>query len=296
MGAITSMTGFARRDGGLGGLNWTWEVRSVNARGLDVRVRLQGGYERLEPQVRGAVARHARRGAVGLVLSVVRPGAQGVWRVNESLLRELAGLVRRLGPETGLNPGRLADLLAVRGVMEQVDGIDSDDTREARDAALLADLDAALADLDAVRRREGSALRPALNAHLDEIGALAATAAGAAATRPDALRARLKAQLAAIMDAVPAPDPDRVAQEAALLIAKGDVREELDRLAAHVAAARALLDGGGPVGRKLDFLCQEFNRETNTICAKAGDLGLTRTGLDLKVAVDRLREQVQNIE
>jgi len=181
-------------------------------------------------------------------------------------------------------------------VLEVAEEEESSDETEARVAAMGKDLQTALKDLSTARRAEGKHLKAAVETHLQTIEELTAKAAASAEAQPEALRARLKSQVEELLEAVPALPEDRLAQEAALLASRGDVREELDRLRAHSAAAKELLDGGGTVGRRLDFLCQEFNREANTLCSKASDVELTRLGLDLKSAVEQLREQVQNIE
>ena len=236
---------------------------------------------------------------MSIALSVGRGDVAPGLRVNRDLLDQVIALAGEL--ETSLGSGRVAPprldgLLAIRGVLETANEDEPAEETAAREAAMQGDLEAALDDLVAARRGEGTHLKAAVEAHLTTVETLTAAAAACAATQPDALRERLKTQVEALLDSVPALSEDRLAQEAALLIARGDVREELDRLGAHVAAARALLAEGGTVGRRLDFLCQEFNREANTLCSKSSDVGLTRIGLDLKSAIEQLREQVQNIE
>lgn len=293
------MTGFARREGGDARVTWSWEIKSVNGRSLDVRCRVPSGHERLEAAARAAVPKACARGNVSIALSVGRGDVAPGLRVNRDLLDQVIALAGEL--ETSLGSGRVAPprldgLLAIRGVLETANEDEPAEETAAREAAMQGDLEAALDDLVAARRGEGTHLKAAVEAHLTTVETLTAAAAACAATQPDALRERLKTQVEALLDSVPALSEDRLAQEAALLIARGDVREELDRLGAHVAAARALLAEGGTVGRRLDFLCQEFNREANTLCSKSSDVGLTRIGLDLKSAIEQLREQVQNIE
>jgi uncharacterized protein (TIGR00255 family) len=286
------MTGFARREGGDAKVTWSWEIKSVNGRALDLRCRIPAGYERLEAAARETAPKHCARGNVTIALSVSRPEAGPTLRVNRDLLDQLVRLAGELEAETGggtLAPARLDGLLGVKGVLEVAELEESSEETDARIAAMQKDLEAALKDLAAMRRAEGKHLRKAASAHLGAIEALTAKAAASAEVQPEARRARLKALVEDLLE-------DRLAQEAALLATRSDVREELDRLHAHVAAAKELLDGGGAVGRRLDFLCQEFNREANTLCAKASDVELTRLGLDLKSAVEQLREQVQNIE
>ncbi len=290
------MTGFARREGGDGQLAWAWEARSVNGRSLDVRCRLPTGMEALEGTVRGAVQARCARGNVQVSLALGRAEPAMTLKVNRELLQQLVAVARELQAEVDAAPPRLDGLLQVRGVLEAVEEPLSDEAREARDAALADDLEVLLDDLLAMRRREGAQLEAAARRHLDEIARLAAAAGEAAAAQPEALRERLRRLVEELLQAQPALPEERLAQEAAVLAAKADVREELDRLGAHVTAARELLQEDGAVGRRLDFLCQELNREANTLCAKSADVELTRIGLALKNSIEQLREQVQNIE
>jgi len=293
------MTGFAHREGGDAKVNWSWEVKSVNGRSLDLRCRIPAGYEPLEAAARETAPKHCARGNVTIALTVSRGEAGPNLRVNRALLDQLVRLAGELEARTDgktLVPARLDGLLSVKGVLEVAEEEESSDETEARVAAMRKDLEAALKDLAAVRRAEGKHLKTAAEAHLRAIEELTVKAAASAEAQPEARRARLKSLVEELLEAVPALPEDRLAQEAALLAARSDVREELDRLRAHTAAAKELLQGGGMVGRRLDFLCQEFNREANTLCSKASDVELTRIGLDLKSAVEQLREQVQNIE
>ena len=290
------MTGFARSEGQADAYVWTWEVKSVNGRGLDVRCRLPAGMEALEPAVRARVAERLVRGHVVAHLQVSRGGGEATIRVNRPLLDQLCDLAKQLESEAGLAPARADGLLAVRGVIEAVAPEETAAEREHRVAAMIASLVAALDELAAARRQEGRHLAEALMAQLDEIARLAAAAEACAAAQPQAIRARLEEGLAALLEAAPALSEGRLEQEVAILITKGDVREELDRLGTHVDAARQLLRTGGPAGRRLDFLAQEFNREANTLCAKSAAAELTRLGLELKAVIDQFREQAQNIE
>ncbi len=294
--AIASMTGYARAEGQCGALAWAWEVKSVNGRGLDVRVRTPPGWDMVELPARERVAALLRRGNVSATLSLKRAAAEPVLQVNAALAARAAEILRAWHQQNpDFAPPRVDAILSVRGVLEEVEPADDPDLREAVRQAVLDGLDEAVRALDAARRGEGERLRAVLDQRLEEIADLAARAEAAAALRPDAVRARLRAQVQALLEAGALPE-ERLAQEAALLVTKLDVREEIDRLKAHVRAAREILAAEGPAGRRLDFLCQEFNREANTLCAKANDADLTRIGLDLKVVVDQLREQVQNIE
>ncbi len=293
---VASMTGFARQEGGEGAIAWTWEIKSVNGKSLDLRCRLPAGYEALEPVVRGAVPERCARGNLQINLSVNTSEQPLRMRVNQDLLDQLLALAKTLEDTAGAAPPRLDGLLALRGVVEAVEEEETPEARAAREAAMAADLGLALDALVEMRRAEGKRLKGLVEGHLSSIAGLTGKAAATAAAQPEALRARLKEQVEELLAASPALPEERLAQEAAVLVTKADVREELDRLDAHLAAARELLAEGGPVGRRLDFLCQEFHREANTLCAKAADVELTRLGLELKGAIDQLREQVQNIE
>jgi uncharacterized protein (TIGR00255 family) len=290
------MTGFGRADGGANGYRWTWEVRSVNGKGLDVRLRLPPGFERLELAARERSAKTVVRGNVQSTLSVQHEAPGGGITLNEDVLAGVIAAMERIGSRIKVQPPTLDGILSVRGLIEAADTEDDPAALAAIDEGILASLDRALEDLVAMRAREGTAIALALQARLGEIERLAAAAEASPARKPEAIKARLAEQVAGLLDAAPALDPDRLHQEAVLLATKADIREELDRLQAHIAAARALLVEGGPVGRRLDFLAQEFNREVNTLCAKANDRTLTAIGLDLKAVVDQLREQIQNLE
>ena len=293
---VASMTGFARADGQDGGYSWTWEVRSVNARGLDLRCRLPFGYDRVESASRAALSRYVKRGSVTLNLSVAQPPGAARLRVNRALLEQIMALRGELAGAIESQPPRLENLLRVPGVVETVTEEEEEEQRRRREEAVLHTLEHALSALASARAEEGARLAAVLRGHIDDIARRVAEASDSAATQPASVKAKLKGQIAELLDAEPSLPEERLAQEAAVLLAKSDVREELDRLKAHLEAVRALVDGGGAIGRRLDFLCQEFNREANTLCAKAADVELIRIGLAIKAAVDLLREQVQNIE
>ena len=295
-GTVASMTGFARQEGGDGTLAWAWELKSVNGRSLDVRCRAPSGYEALEIAARATVQEHCARGNLQLTLIVNRGQLPLRLQVNRDLLAQLVELVRELEQEIRAEPPRLDGLLSIRGVVEALEEEESKEQMDTRAAAMQEDLVRALEALTAMRRAEGQRLQAVVGERLAEIERLTGAAGESAAARPEARRARLQAQLEELLEAAPALPEERLAQEAAILAAKADVREELDRLEAHVAAARDLLAEGGAIGRRLDFLCQELNREANTLCSKSWDVDLTRIGLDLKSAIDQLREQIQNIE
>lgn len=293
---LVSMTGFARMDGQQDATRWSFEARSVNGRGLDIRCRLPAGWGDLEGQAREEAGRRFRRGSIQIGLQLARAAEAPRLRLNQAMLDQVIAAAESLRlrlPEARLS---LDGLLAVPGVIEPAAAEESEAERARLRAALLAGMVALLDRLAEARAAEGARLAPVLSGHLDEIARLGAEADRVAAGRGESLRLRLRQQIAALIEAAPGLPEDRLAQEAALLFTRIDVREEIDRLNGHVAAARALLESGEAVGRQLDFLTQELNREANTLCAKAADLALTRLGLDLKAAIERLREQVQNVE
>jgi uncharacterized protein (TIGR00255 family) len=290
------MTGFARADGSGGGYRWTWELRSVNGKGLDVRLRIAPGFEHLEASAREKIGAALIRGNVQASLTVQTEAGAPQVRVNEAVLAEVVAAMRAVGQFVQAQPPTLDGILSIRGVLETVEGVDNAEARAALGASIIANLDAALANLADDRTREGRAIGAVLAGRLAEIERLAAAAEASPARAPEAIRARLAEQVALLTGASSALDPERLHQEAVLLATRADIREELDRLTAHTAAARALLAEDGAVGRRLDFLAQEFNREVNTLCSKSNDVGLTAIGLDLKAVVDQFREQIQNLE
>lgn len=296
---IMSMTGFATARGALDAYSWAWELRSVNAKGLDLRMRVPDWLEGLEAALRTELTGAVKRGSLTLSLRLNRSddAAAGLNLNTQALdvvLDALAETERR-AEDRGLvlDPSRAADLLALRGVWDSAAG--EEDTAPLL-AALKAEFPGVLSDFLAMRKAEGAALQKVLLDQLEKVGTLAAQAAELAEARKPVMAEALKANLARIMETADAADPDRVAQELALLAVKADVTEEIDRLRTHVDAARALVEQGGVVGRKLDFLMQEFNREANTLCAKSQSADLTAVGLELKAVIDQIREQVQNVE
>jgi uncharacterized protein (TIGR00255 family) len=291
------MTGYARIDGAEGSVAWTWEAKSVNGRGLEIRCRLPAGHDALEIPARDAAGKRFKRGSLNLALAVRHHAAAGAVSVNETRLARLTEIAldwQRRHPD--LHPARIDGLLALRGVLESGDAEDQASAPVATVAPMLATLEQALESLAVARAAEGERLADALNARLNEIAGLIERAATLVAADPAAKRERLRQQVRALLDAAPALAEDRLLAEAALLAVKGDVAEEIERLRSHVAAARAMLAGTEAMGRRLDFLCQEFNREANTLCAKAADLALTAIGLELKASIEQFREQVQNVE
>ncbi len=294
-----SMTGFAARRGAGAGFGWAWDIRSVNGKGLELRLRVPDWVDGLEVALRAELQKAMGRGNVSLSLKLSREAGEGpVLRVNEEVLSGvLAALARAeavaMAAGVTLAQATAADVLAMRGVLET--SAAEEDTSPLR-AAILADLPALLAEFHAMRQAEGAALQRVIGSQLDQIAALVAEARAQAAARRDKAGDALRAGLARLLDIADGLDEARIAQELALLAVKQDVTEETDRLTAHVAAARALLADSAPVGRKFDFLMQEFLREANTLLSKSQDLALTRTGLDLKTVIDQMREQVQNVE
>jgi uncharacterized protein (TIGR00255 family) len=291
---VSSMTGFARADGEASGISWAWELKSVNGRSLDLRLRLPPGYDGIEPHCRAALAGRLRRGSVSANLSVTRIVPPAI-RINRDMLARVVALLGDLAGEIDAAPPRLDGLIGLRGIIETVED-EPDDIVEARRAALAESWAVALDRLAAARAEEGARLGVVLADQLAALTGLVEAASATAAAQPEALRARLRQALADLADLAPTMTQDRVAQELALLVSRGDVREELDRLRAHLAQAGELLGRDEAVGRQLDFLCQELNREANTLCSKSADIELTRIGLALKLAVEQFREQVQNLE
>ena len=290
------MTGFARRQGAVDDFLWSWELKCVNGRNLEVRCRFPTGLDLMDGFVRTACTERLKRGNLSITLTADDKGSTPTFKVNEAALNELTRLLEGLKGKVDAAPPRLDGLLGLKGVLEIEERTLAPEVLERRVQAMQADFIACLKDFERARLDEGNKLDAITRQHLSEIERLSKVAGASAATQPAALRARLATQIAELLPPnVMLPD-DRLAQEVALLAAKADVREELDRLNAHVAAVRALLDQGGAIGRKLDFLCQEFNREANTLCSKADDLALTNIGIELKAAIEQLREQAQNIE
>ena len=290
------MTGYARAGGAVPGVSFLVEIKSVNARGLDVRMRLAPGYDALELDIRRRIGKVITRGALTFTLNVEREGEGGRVVVNEQALGAVLATLQRLRGEIDAEPPSLDGILGLKGVLEQHEAPLAADAQEALETAILAAVDAAIADLATARKDEGARLTGVLVERIDEIAALTKAAELHPGRSRDAILERLRQQIADLGATGAALSEDRLAQEALLLATKADIREELDRLGAHIASARQLIKAGGPAGRKLDFLSQEFNREANTLCSKSNAVELTGIGLDLKAVIDQLREQVQNIE
>ncbi|MBN9281804.1 MAG: YicC family protein [Hyphomicrobium denitrificans] len=294
---ISSMTGFARADGSTDGLSWIWESRSVNGRGLDVRLRLPPGYEALEIPAREAVAKRFARGSISLSLSIEKQQTNGAIRLNEQVLAAVIKAADRVSTLSGATKPAAAQLLMIKGVLETSDQATEDAAaRASREKTILQSLEAALDKLGDARRAEGARLGGVIHDQISQIEQLAATVRASPSRAPEAVMTRLKDAIARLVDTTAALDDQRLHQEAVLIATRADVEEELQRLSAHVAAARDILAERGSVGRKLDFLAQEFNREANTLCSKANAVDITRLGLQLKTVIDQFREQVQNVE
>ena len=293
---LKSMTGFGRADGNHGAVSWAWEVRTVNGRGLDVRLRLPPGFEALEPKVREMTAQTLSRGSVNVNLTITRTDGGTEIRLNERVLTQLLAVIDTVRAKTGAPAPTVEGLLSLRGVLEIAELKESDADVDARLQVLLAGYAKTLAAVDATRLQEGGRLEQALAAQINDIERLTAGVAAAPSRAPEAIRARLAANLARILEAGSSLDPARLHQEAAIVATKADVEEELERLRGHVVSARDILSGSEPAGRRLDFLTQEFNREANTLCSKANAPDVTQKGLELKAIIDQMREQVQNIE
>ena len=294
--ALSSMTGFARSHGASGPYVFEWELKSVNAKGFDLRMRLPPGWDEIEALAKKRAGELLSRGTVYANLSVKRANAATVVRINEDVLASIVRVAGELSGRIDAVAPSIDGLLGIKGVIEVVEPESDEAEDTAAKAAVAAAFEQALADLVAMRRREGVTLGQILSQRMEEIERLAKRAEAAPGRKPEAIKARLAEQIAALLETSDRFDPDRLNQEALLIAAKADIREELDRIASHVSQAREMIGKGGPVGRRLDFLAQEFNREVNTCCSKSNDLELTNTGLEMKNVVEQFREQVQNLE
>lgn len=293
---LSSMTGFARSHGASGPYVFEWELKSVNAKGFDLRMRLPPGWEDLESFAKKRASEVLSRGTVYANFNVKRTNASSTVRVNEEVLASIVRIAGTLAGKIDAVAPSVDGLLSIKGVIEVVEPENDEvEDKAARDAAAIA-FDKALGQLVDMRQHEGVALGQILLQRMNEIEQLARKAEAAPGRKPDAVRARLAEQIAKLLETSERFDPDRLNQEALLIAAKADIREELDRIASHLAQAREMIARGGPVGRRLDFLAQEFNREVNTCCSKSNDIELTNTGLEMKNVVEQFREQVQNLE
>lgn len=294
--ALSSMTGFARSHGASGPYTFEWELKSVNAKGLDLRLRLPPGWDELEAFAKKRAGEVLSRGTVYANFNVRRSDALSTVRVNEQVLAALLKVAGSLAGKIDAVAPSIDGLLAIKGVIEVVEPESNEEEDKAATAAAAAAFDEALTNLLAMRRREGETLGQVLSQRMDEMEILAKRAEAAPGRKPEAVRARLAEQIAALLETSDRFDADRLTQEALLIAAKADIREELDRIASHIAQVREMISKGGPIGRRLDFLAQEFHREVNTTCSKSNDVELTNTGLEMKSVVEQFREQVQNLE
>ena len=294
--ALSSMTGFARSQDANGPYVFEWELKSVNAKGFDLRMRLPPGWDEIEALAKKRAGEALSRGTVYANLNMKRTNAASAVRVNEDVLASVVRVASMLAGKIDAVAPSVDGLLAIKGVIEIVEPESDEAEDKAAMAAAAAAFDEALADLVAMRRREGTALGQILIQRMDEIEILAKRAEAAPGRKPEAVRARLAEQIAVLLESSDRFDADRLTQEALLIAAKADIREELDRIASHISQAREMIGKGGPVGRRLDFLAQEFNREVNTCCSKSNDIELTNIGLEMKNVVEQFREQVQNLE
>lgn len=293
---INSMTGFAAIGGEAAKFNWQWEFRTLNGRGLELRVRLAPGFETIEPMIRETLARYVRRGNCQITLQARRQGDTVELQINEAALARAIELLDRVRAQTEAQAPSADGILGLKGILEYTDIAETEEELQARRDLVLASLNQGLEALARERAREGAELDRILRALLADISRIKTQIDDLPARSPEAQMARLRKALDRLSDARAEFAPERLYQEAAMLATKADIREELDRIDAHVEAALGLLDSGEAIGRRLDFLTQEFNREANTICSKSTDIETTRLGLDLKAAIDQMREQVQNVE
>jgi uncharacterized protein (TIGR00255 family) len=294
--ALSSMTGFARSHGASGPYTFEWELKSVNAKGLDLRMRLPPGWDELEAFAKKRAGEVLSRGTVYANLNIKRANAASTIRINEDVLASIVKVAGVLAGKIDAVAPSIDGLLSIKGVIEVVEPESNEEEDKAATAAAAAAFEQALANLVEMRQREGVTLGQILAQRMDEIEKLAKKAEAAPGRKPEAIKARLAEQIAALLESSDRFDADRLSQEAIMIAAKADIREELDRIASHISQARAMIGKGGPVGRRLDFLAQEFNREVNTCCSKSNDLELTNTGLEMKNVVEQFREQVQNLE
>jgi len=290
------MTGFARASGSLGKDSWSWEIKSVNSRSLDLRCRLQGGLDKLESSIRKTVANRFHRGAVTLHLNITRPKSNLEIKINEGLLKSVLTVADDLAQRSKATPPTVESLLSIRGVLDTIEIETPEEDQKAFEVLLLGTLEEALDDLEYSRGAEGRRLIAIIEKQINTIGTLTSEASSLMLNQPAVLKSRLQQQISELVNEHNKLPEDRLLQEVALLAIKADVREELDRLTTHVEAARELLNQGGVIGRRLEFLAQEFNREANTLCSKSQDVSLTKIGIELKTVIDQFREQAQNIE
>jgi len=290
------MTGFARLGGVKNGFRWFWEIRSLNSRSLDLRLRLPRGLERLEPILNTLASDRITRGNVSATLSLVRPPRKRTLSINHNYLEQIVALSKKFSNGLDILPPKLDGLLGINGVLEVQEEEETELEQQAFDQMISTSFNDVLEELVLNRKEEGRRLFIFIRKRLDEIAALTKKALALTSIQPAAIEKKLRRQIEEFIAIEPRLSDERLAQEVALLVVKGDISEEIERLSAHIEAATDLLGSSTSIGRKFDFICQEFNREANTLCSKSGDIQLTKIGLEIKTSIDRLREQVQNIE
>ena len=294
---LKSMTGFARSQGQFQDCSWSWEVKSVNSKALDMRCRFPYGFDSLEMLTRKEISKQFKRGSFSVNLNLKMSEGNGRLTVNQEFLDQLPSLLALMKEKApDAKPPSLDGLLGLKGVIVVEESDETEEFRMGLERAVMASLSEALKGLKSMRETEGGQMETVLTNQIAHISELAGQAEKMAAMRPEALKQKLNKQIEELLESSPALSEERLNQETALLITKADIREELDRLIAHVESARELLKSTDPVGRRLDFLCQEFNREANTLCSKSSDVELTNVGLALKATIEQFREQIQNIE
>ncbi len=295
--SLSSMTGFARYEHSIADRLIIVEMRSVNGRGLDLRFRMPSGFDGIDSQFRALAAERLRRGNIQVSVTLSQPAGQSqAFKINWAAVDELSIVLKELETRLSARPPSLDGILQLRGIVEGGDATDTEDSRDKIIKAMTSAFGEALSALDRTRRDEGLRLEQLLRRQIDDIETLTRAARGRVGIIAEGTGSRLKAQLSAVLDTVPALSEERLAQEIALILVRTDVSEELDRLEAHISAARGFFDSAEPQGRRLEFLAQEFHREANTLCSKSTDIDLTRIGIELKSVIDQFREQVQNIE
>ena len=293
---LVSMTGFTRASGACESYRWTWELKTVNGKGLDIRLRLPTGFDDLDRPIRAILSKRLSRGSCYVTLTVQNDANMHTLRINQHVLEAVLDAMKLVEGQLDVKKPSLDGILSIKGVMEPVEEEESEELRAALIGAITENFEEAVTDLEAMRGKEGAVLEQIVVQRVDELESLTRQAEDSPARSADAIRAKLRQQIERILEADKGLDEDRLYQEAVLLAGKADIREELDRLYAHCAAVRTLLAEDRPVGRKLDFMAQEFNREANTLCSKSNDTSLTAIGLELKASIEQLREQIQNVE
>ncbi len=294
--ALQSMTGFARVEGQNDIARWTWEVRSVNGKGLDFRFRFPPGNDALQPQIRKLISGYFKRGNLHISLVIDHPGDQAKPVINQSVLDAVLETIASLQEKLNCPPPAAENILRIKGILETVETGNSEEESVELSRAIIQDFEILMKNLSLSRTAEGADICKFLDEQLLQLEKLTLAIADDPSRSLDQIRKRLSSQITLLLDNSAGLDPDRLHQEAAILATRADLAEELDRLKVHIEAARALLCSEGPVGRKLDFICQELNRECNTICSKSNAIAITNNGLDMKVVIDQFREQVQNME